>query len=76
MAETITSRGNQLFKLARSLRERKERDRTGLFLIEGILHVGEAAEAGLDLFRYLTHGLRRGLRSFARCARSAFPIAR
>jgi RNA methyltransferase, TrmH family len=42
----ITSRSNPLIKLAGSLRERKERNRSGLFVVEGILHVGEAAEAG------------------------------
>ncbi len=42
----ISSRTNPLLKLARSLRERKARLQTGLFLVEGILHVGEAAEAG------------------------------
>jgi TrmH family RNA methyltransferase len=42
----ITSRTNPLVKLTRSLRSRKERSRTRLFLAEGILHVGEAVEAG------------------------------
>jgi len=45
----ITSRNNPTLKLARSLRDRKERSQTGLFLVEGILHVGEAAEAGWEI---------------------------
>ncbi len=46
MAEYISSPSNPLIKLARSLRQKKARDESGLFLVEGILHVGEAAEAG------------------------------
>lgn len=42
----ITSRRNAKIKLARSLRQRKHRDASGLFLVEGIRHVGEAVEAG------------------------------
>lgn len=42
----IQSRSNLLVKLARSLRERKAREETGLFLVEGIHHVGEAIQAG------------------------------
>ncbi len=42
----ITSRSNPLVKKARALRERKARAETGLFLVEGIHHVGEAVEAG------------------------------
>jgi len=41
----ITSTANPLIKLARSLRNKKERAQTGQFLVEGILHVGEAAAA-------------------------------
>ena len=44
--ELIKSRSNQKVKLARSLRQRKARDKTGLFLVEGIRHVGEAYQAG------------------------------
>jgi RNA methyltransferase, TrmH family len=46
MPELITSSANPLIKQARALRQKKARDESGLFLIEGILHVGEAAEAG------------------------------
>jgi TrmH family RNA methyltransferase len=46
MPELITSTANQLIKQARTLRQKKARDESGLFLVEGILHVGEAAEAG------------------------------
>jgi TrmH family RNA methyltransferase len=49
MPEIITSRANPLIKQIRSLRQKKEREETGLFLIEGIHHVGEAAEAGWEL---------------------------
>ncbi len=42
----ITSRTNPKIKQARALRQRKERDASGLFLIEGIHHVAEAIEAG------------------------------
>lgn len=49
MAEPITSLSNPLVKQARSLRQKKARAETGLFLVEGIHHVGEAAEAGWDI---------------------------
>ena len=42
----ITSPANPLVKHARSLRQKKTRTETGLFLVEGIHHVGEAVEAG------------------------------
>ncbi len=44
--ETITSLSNPLVKRARSLRQRRARAETGLFLVEGIHHVGEVVEAG------------------------------
>ena len=44
--ETITSRSNPKIKQIRSLRQRKGRQATGFFLVEGIRHVGEAAAAG------------------------------
>lgn len=43
--ERITSRNNAKIKLARALQGRKERQASGLFLVEGIRHVGEAVEA-------------------------------
>jgi TrmH family RNA methyltransferase len=46
MPELISSHTNPIVKLIRALRQRKERDETGLFLVEGIHHVGEAIEAG------------------------------
>ncbi len=46
MAEFISSSKNPLIKQIRALRQRKARDETGLFLVEGIHHVGEAIEAG------------------------------
>jgi TrmH family RNA methyltransferase len=42
----ITSRTNPIVKAVRALRQRKERQTRGLFLVEGIKHVGEALEAG------------------------------
>ncbi|MEJ5224888.1 MAG: RNA methyltransferase [Anaerolineales bacterium] len=45
----ISSRANPTLKLARSLHNRKDRAQTSLFLVEGILHVGEAAEAGWEI---------------------------
>ena len=47
--ETITSRSNPLIKSARSLRERKERNKCGKFIVEGILPVGEVAAAGWSI---------------------------
>jgi TrmH family RNA methyltransferase len=49
MPELITSLSNPLIKQARSLRQKKGRAETGLFLVEGIHHVGEAIEAGWDI---------------------------
>ncbi|MBI3738226.1 MAG: RNA methyltransferase [Chloroflexi bacterium] len=45
----ITSSSNPLVKQVRALRQRKARTETGLFLVEGIHHVGEAVEAGWDI---------------------------
>ena len=42
----ITSRSNPLIKSARMLKAGKERKRTGKFLVEGILPIGEASAAG------------------------------
>ena len=42
----ITSLSNPLVKLARSLHQKKARNESRLFLVEGIHHVGEAIEAG------------------------------
>jgi RNA methyltransferase, TrmH family len=41
----ITSRANPKIKLVRSLRQRKQREATGLILVEGIFPVGEALAA-------------------------------
>ncbi len=49
MPEIITSSANPLIKQARSLHQKKARDESGLFLVEGILHVGEAFEAGSNI---------------------------
>ena len=49
MPELISSHSNPLAKLARSLRQPKGRRETGLFLAEGIHHLGEAVAAGWNL---------------------------
>lgn len=49
MNELLTSLSNPLVKQARALRQKKVRADTALFLVEGIHHVGEAAEAGWDI---------------------------
>jgi TrmH family RNA methyltransferase len=46
MADLITSFSNPLVKQIRALRQHKGRSESGLFLVEGIHHVGEAIEAG------------------------------
>lgn len=45
----ITSLSNPLVKQARALRQKKTRRESGLFLVEGIHHVGEVVEAGWDV---------------------------
>ncbi len=45
----IISLSNPLIKQARALRQKKNRLESGLFLVEGIHHVGEAVEAGWDI---------------------------
>jgi TrmH family RNA methyltransferase len=45
----ITSRNNPKIKGARALRKRKEREKKGLFLVEGIRQVGESVDAGADI---------------------------
>ena len=41
----LISRNNPRIKQIRALRQRKRRDEAGLFLVEGIRHIGEAIEA-------------------------------
>jgi TrmH family RNA methyltransferase len=67
----ISSRSNPVIKRARALREHKARARTGLFLVEGIHHVGEAIEAGwsIDTILYAPDKLRG---DFARSLISRF----
>ena len=41
----LSSSSNPKIKLIRALRQRKQRQATGLFVVEGIRHVGEASQA-------------------------------
>ncbi len=45
----ITSLTNPLIKKVRALRQRKSRAETGMFIAEGLHHVGEAIEAGWEI---------------------------
>ncbi|MBM3180406.1 MAG: RNA methyltransferase [Chloroflexi bacterium] len=45
----IISPSNPLIKQARALRQKKARNESGLFLVEGIHHVGEVVEAGWEV---------------------------
>ncbi|MDD3419331.1 MAG: RNA methyltransferase [Candidatus Gastranaerophilales bacterium] len=49
MAETITSVNNDIIKLAASLEQKKFRDETGLFLLEGKKPLEEAIKAGVEI---------------------------
>jgi len=61
----ISSSSNPIIKLARSLRQRKNRDESGLFIVEGIHNVGAAVEAGWNISSILySHDLLRS--SFAK----------
>ena len=50
----ITSHSNPKIKQTRALRQRKRRDATGLFLVEGLFHIGEAlaAQAAIEYICY------------------------
>jgi TrmH family RNA methyltransferase len=50
----ITSRSNAIVKQVRALKQRKERQASGLFLVEGIKQVGEAVQAAQAGCRYTT----------------------
>ncbi len=45
----ITSRQNSKIKLIRSLEKRKQRTIQGVFVVEGIRHVGEAVESNAEI---------------------------
>jgi RNA methyltransferase, TrmH family len=47
--DTITSRTNPKIKRARALRDHRQREKEGAFLVEGIHHVGAAFEAGAQV---------------------------
>jgi RNA methyltransferase, TrmH family len=63
--EIITSRTNPKIKQARALRLRKERDAAGLFLVEGITHVGAAVDSGAAI-DYICYAPDRLTSPFAR----------
>lgn len=50
----ITSPSNARIKQARALSQRKQREASGLCVAEGIVHVGEALDAGIEV-EYLVH---------------------
>jgi TrmH family RNA methyltransferase len=49
MVEIITSLSNPLIKQARALRQKKARDENGIFLVEGLAHIGCAMEANWQI---------------------------
>jgi len=49
MTTVLTSPSNPKLKQIRALRQRKQREASGLFLVEGIHHVGEAVAAGAEV---------------------------
>ncbi len=49
MTEIISSHSNPLVKQIRALRQKKGREESDLFLVEGIHHTGEAVEAGWEV---------------------------
>jgi TrmH family RNA methyltransferase len=49
----ITSPQNPLIKQLRALQQRKERQRSGLFLVEGLLPIGAALESGWEIVHLL-----------------------
>jgi len=54
MPSPIASHSNPKIKQARALRQRKQRDAAGLFLVEGLFHIGEAlaARAAIEYLCY------------------------
>jgi TrmH family RNA methyltransferase len=66
MPEQLSSHTNPLVKQIRSLRQRKGRDESGLFLVEGIHHVGEAVAAGWGI-ETLVYAPDQLTSDFARC---------
>ena len=63
---TLTSPSNPKLKLIRSLRtQRKQRDESGLYVVEGIRHVGEALQSGAQV-AYLCYAPERLESEFGR----------
>ena len=63
--DPITSRSNAKIKQMRALQQRKERDAIGLYLVEGIRHVGEAVAADAPI-EYICYAPERLDSAFAR----------
>jgi TrmH family RNA methyltransferase len=63
--KTLTSRNNPRVKEVRLLHHRKERAASGLFVVEGIRHVGEAVQAGAEV-AYILYDPTRLSSDFAR----------
>lgn len=70
----IISLSNPLIKQARALRQKKTRLETGLFLVEGIHHVGEAVEAGWE-FQSVFYAPDLLTSSFAREMLTRLPVS-
>lgn len=51
----LTSRQNPRVKLARALHQRKTRQESGLFLVEGLRHLGDLYESGYEV-EFVLHG--------------------
>ncbi|MFU8772160.1 MAG: hypothetical protein ACNA8H_07050, partial [Anaerolineales bacterium] len=52
----ISSTGNARIKQVRALRQRKMRQSSGLFVVEGLFAVGEALEAAREAMRGVGRG--------------------
>jgi RNA methyltransferase, TrmH family len=61
---SLSSRNNPKIKQVRQLRQRKHRQESGLFVVEGIRHVGEALHAGAQV-EYIVYAEARLTSDFA-----------
>ncbi len=76
---TLTSTANPRFRAAASLRDRRERARTGLLLVDGVREVARALDAGVELAEVFVApraGVEPGLDAVvARAAGLGVPVA-